>query len=353
MSDQFLQAGAAAMDESAKGGAIGESAKGGANGSASGGAIDESAIGAGNGNAHGGGNGGNGGGNGKSALPSGAVLVCGGGVAGIQAALDLSAAGFRVFLVEESASIGGGMARLDKTFPTGDCATCIISPKLVECMRDYNIDVLTMADVTALQGEAGHFTAEVRRRPRSVDPAKCTGCGDCWSACPVRNVPQPPPPFRSAEPPDAAQAAWIDAIVARYTNEPGALIAILQDINDERRWLPRPVLEHLSVRLEMPLAEILRVASFYNAFSLEPVGRHLIEVCLGTACFVRGSGLLLDRLEGEIGVRAGATDKDRRFTLRTVRCIGCCALAPAMRIDGITFGKVKLDNVLDIVEQFA
>ena len=79
-------------------------------------------------------------GNGKE--PVGAVLVCGGGVAGIQASLDLSAAGFRVYLVEESPTIGGGMARLDKTFPTGDCATCIISPKLVECMRDHNIDVL-------------------------------------------------------------------------------------------------------------------------------------------------------------------------------------------------------------------
>ena len=91
------------------------------------------------------------------AAPCGAVLVCGGGIAGIQASLDLSAAGFRVYLVEESPTIGGGMARLDKTFPTGDCATCIISPKLVECMRDYNIDVLTMADVTSLDGEAGPF----------------------------------------------------------------------------------------------------------------------------------------------------------------------------------------------------
>ena len=100
------------------------------------------------------------------------------------------------------------------------------------------------------------------------------------------------------------------------------------------------------------MAEILRVASFYNAFSLEPVGRHIVEVCLGTACFVRGSGLLMERLESEIGVRAGGTDPEGRFTLRTVRCIGCCALAPAMRIGGITFGKVKLDGVTDILERF-
>ena len=163
---------------------------------------------------------GSGGGN----APNGAVLVCGGGVAGIQASLDLSAAGFRVFLVEESPTIGGGMARLDKTFPTGDCATCIISPKLVECMRDYNVDVMTMADVTSLEGEAGRFTAEVRLRPRGVVPSKCTGCGDCWQACPVRNVPQSPPAFRPSEPLADDEKAWIDGILARYHGDPGPLI---------------------------------------------------------------------------------------------------------------------------------
>ena len=117
--------------------------------------------------------------------PSGSVLVCGGGVAGIQAALDLSAAGFQVYLVEESPTIGGGMARLDKTFPTGDCATCIISPKLVECMRDLNVDVLTMADVVSLEGRPGNFKATVRKLPRYVDPDKCTACGDCVEVCPV------------------------------------------------------------------------------------------------------------------------------------------------------------------------
>ena len=99
---------------------------------------------------------------GNGGAPCGSVLVCGGGIAGIQASLDLSAAGFRVFLVEESPTIGGGMARLDKTFPTGDCATCTLSPKLVECLRDYNIDVLTMSDVTSLEGEAGRFVAKLR-----------------------------------------------------------------------------------------------------------------------------------------------------------------------------------------------
>ncbi len=285
--------------------------------------------------------------------PCGAVMVCGGGVAGIQAALDLSAAGFRVHLVEESPTIGGGMARLDKTFPTGDCATCIISPKLVECLRDLNIDVLTMADVTRLDGGPGHFKAAVRRRPRYVDPERCIGCGDCWEACPVRNVPQPVAPGPPSEPGDADDRAWLDDALARHADDPAPLLPVLQDLNDARGYLPRPMLEALAHRLGIPLAEILRVASFYNAFSLKPVGRHVIEVCLGTACFVRGSGLLVERLEEELGVGPGGTDKQRRFTLRTVRCIGCCALAPAMRIDGVTFGKMKLDRVGRILEQFA
>lgn len=284
--------------------------------------------------------------------PYGAVLVCGGGIAGIQASLDLSTAGFRVYLVEESPTIGGGMARLDKTFPTGDCATCIISPKLVECMRDLNIEVMTMSDVAALDGEAGRFHATVRRRPRGVDPEKCTGCGDCWQSCPVTNIPQETAPFTPSHALATEDAARLQPIFARYQDEPGPLLPVLQEINDAWGYLPRQVLERVSVQYTIPLPEILRVASFYNAFKLEPVGRHLIEVCLGTACFVRGSGLLLEQLEGEIGVRAGGTDKERRFTLDTVRCIGCCALAPAMRIDGVTFGKIKLNMVAGILERF-
>ncbi|MDQ1255700.1 MAG: heterodisulfide reductase subunit, partial [Candidatus Hydrogenedentes bacterium] len=89
------------------------------------------------------------------------------------------------YLVEDKPAVGGGMARLDKTFPTGDCATCIISPKLVECMRDINIDVITMADVVKLDGEPGHFKATVLQRPRYVDIDKCTMCGDCSAVCPI------------------------------------------------------------------------------------------------------------------------------------------------------------------------
>src|SRR5512136_2310924 len=107
---------------------------------------------------------------------TGAVLVQGGGIAGIQAALDLANSGFKVYLVERSAAIGGMMSHLDKTFPTGDCATCIVSPKLVECARNLNIEILTLSELMELEGEAGNFTATVRRYPRYVDEEKCTAC---------------------------------------------------------------------------------------------------------------------------------------------------------------------------------
>ena len=288
----------------------------------------------------------------QNAEPVGAVLVCGGGIAGIQASLDLSAAGFRVYLVEETASIGGSMARLDKTFPTGDCATCIISPKLVECMRDHNIDVLTMADVEKLDGEAGNFEVAIRRRPRSVDADKCTGCGDCWQACPVRNVPEQTEPFSPSRALAADEASALDEIVTRHQGRPGALMPVLQEINQGYGHLPRVLLEHVSVRLSIPLPEIVRVAGFYTEFRLEPVGRHIVEVCNGTSCYARASGSLLRRLEETLGIRAGETATDGRFTLKTVNCLGLCALSPTLRIDGRSFGRVQPDRLAGLLEEY-
>ncbi|MGD0209184.1 MAG: FAD-dependent oxidoreductase [Verrucomicrobiota bacterium] len=115
----------------------------------------------------------------------GAVLVQGGGIAGVQASLDLANSGFKVYLVERDGAIGGMMAHLDKTFPTGDCATCIVSPKLVECARNLNIEIMTLSELISLEGEPGHFTATVKRHPRYVIEDKCTGCSECTQVCPV------------------------------------------------------------------------------------------------------------------------------------------------------------------------
>jgi len=115
----------------------------------------------------------------------GSVAVIGGGIAGMQASLDLADQGFKVYLVEASSAIGGKMAQLDKTFPTNDCAMCTISPKLVETGRHPNIEILTDAEVLDINGQVGEFSINLRRKPRYVDPVKCVACNDCAEVCPV------------------------------------------------------------------------------------------------------------------------------------------------------------------------
>ena len=116
---------------------------------------------------------------------TGSVMVVGGGVGGMQAALDLANSGFKVYLVEETTAIGGRMAQLDKTFPTNDCSMCTISPKLVETGRHLNIQLMTDTEVMKVDGQAGNFMVTVRRKPRYIDVSKCTGCSECAQVCPV------------------------------------------------------------------------------------------------------------------------------------------------------------------------
>jgi len=117
---------------------------------------------------------------------TGAVLVVGAGISGMQSALDLAEMGYKVYIVEKTPAIGGKMPMLDKTFPTNDCSMCILSPKLVECGRHRNIEVLTMSEVMDLQGEPGRYKVTVKKYPRFVDTGKCTGCGSCAEECPVK-----------------------------------------------------------------------------------------------------------------------------------------------------------------------
>jgi len=115
----------------------------------------------------------------------GAVMVVGGGIAGMQASLDLADQGFKVYLIESQSAIGGKMAQLDKTFPTNDCAMCTISPKLVETGRHENIVVMTDTEVMEVTGQVGNFSVRVSHKPRYVDISKCVACGDCVKVCPV------------------------------------------------------------------------------------------------------------------------------------------------------------------------
>ncbi len=116
---------------------------------------------------------------------TGAVMIIGGGISGMQSALDLADSGFKVFVLDRSPSIGGAMAQLDKTFPTNDCAMCIMAPKLVETGRHHNIKLITNADIESMDGEAGNFIVTVIKRPRYVDESRCTGCGICTQRCPI------------------------------------------------------------------------------------------------------------------------------------------------------------------------
>jgi heterodisulfide reductase subunit A-like polyferredoxin len=143
-------------------------------------------------------------------------MVVGGGIAGIQASLDLADQGFKVYLVEKQTAIGGHMAQLDKTFPTNDCAMCSISPKLVDTGRHLNIEILTGTEVLDVQGEAGNFTVTVRRHPRYIDVDKCVGCGDCAEVCPVS---LPDPYEEGLKERKAAYRLYTQAVPAAYAIE--------------------------------------------------------------------------------------------------------------------------------------
>jgi NADH-quinone oxidoreductase subunit E len=223
----------------------------------------------------------------------------------------------------------------------------------VACMRDLNIEVLTMTDLMELEGEAGNFRAIVRTRPRSVNKNKCTGCGDCIEHCPVRNVPKPVEAFKPSRDIDNKEKAMLDDLMAKHQGDPGALMPMLEAINRNYGHLPRQLIEHTAERLNIPMANVLRVASFYDKMRFKPSGRHLIQICNGTSCHSQHSKILLHRLEKELGVSEGQTDQSGRFTLTTVRCLGLCALSPSIRIDDVTFSRVEPHEIPSLLEQFA
>lgn len=119
-----------------------------------------------------------------------------------------------------------------------------------------------------------------------------------------------------------------------------SLMAVLEEIQARYRYLPKDALILVSERLGVPLSQTYSVATFYNAFSLRPKGRHIVSVCLGTACVVRGSRKVLDRISDRLGIQPGETTEDGEFTLETVNCLGACALGPIVVVDGDHYGKV-------------
>lgn len=282
--------------------------------------------------------------------PVGAALVVGGGIGGMQAALDLAGAGIKVYLTDSRPSIGGVMAQLDKTFPTNDCAMCTMAPRLVEIGRHRDIEILTLSEVQRVQGQPGNFSVTLGKRPRFVDESKCTGCGTCAANCPTRNTVQPveSPPLEL----DLALQETVATIIARHKSREGPLMPILQEVNAALNYFPEGVLRYISQQTGYPLAHIYRIATFYSAFSVAPRGKYVINVCMGTTCYVRGSERLMDKIGELLAIKPEETTPDRQFTLKSVRCIGCCGLAPALMVGSEVYGKLTRKGVPDIVRKY-
>ena len=140
------------------------------------------------------------------------------------------------------------------------------------------------------------------------------------------------------------------AILDKYQNSEGLMVSILQDIQAEYNYLPKESLAEVSQGIGVPLTQVYSVATFFRSFSLTPRGRHLINVCLGTACHVRGAVRILDTIERELDIKSGGTTEDLKFSLDTVNCVGACALGPIVIIDGKYSGEMKIDAVKPLLD---
>jgi NADH-quinone oxidoreductase subunit E len=142
-------------------------------------------------------------------------------------------------------------------------------------------------------------------------------------------------------------------LINREAQDDGSLIAVLESIQTQYRYLPFEALVIASERLGVPLSQAYSVATFYHAFSLKPKGKHCLHVCMGTACHVRGSPQVLDRLQTKLGVRPGGTTRDRLFTLETVNCLGACALGPIVVTDGEDAGQMTAQKADQLLKSIA
>jgi len=145
----------------------------------------------------------------------------------------------------------------------------------------------------------------------------------------------------------------INNIIKNYDGREGFLIQLLLDLQSELHWIPRDAIKEISLRTGISVSQIFRVASFYKAISLSPVGRHKVSVCMGTACQVRGAQRLLDVAKSRLRINPGETTNDGEFTLNRVNCLGCCAIGPVMVADENYHGRVDSRRIEKILDQLA
>jgi NADH:ubiquinone oxidoreductase subunit E len=146
--------------------------------------------------------------------------------------------------------------------------------------------------------------------------------------------------------------ARIDDIIKGLKHKPGSLIPVLAGCQGVLGYLPVELQDYISRQMNMPSSDIFGVVTFYSFFTMIPRGRHTIRVCMGTACYVRGIGEILSRIQTGFNLKIGATTEDRRFTLEAVRCLGACGLAPVIVVDNVTHGGVSPDTVLEILKSY-
>ncbi len=144
----------------------------------------------------------------------------------------------------------------------------------------------------------------------------------------------------------------IDSIIEPYLGKKEMVIPILQKVQEHFGYLPRPAMEHVALRMHIPLSRLYGVTTFYSQFKLKPRGRNIIRVCKGTACHIQGSPKISERIEDILDVESGETTDDLRFTLEEVACIGCCALAPVIMVNDDPHGRLTPDKVKDILESY-
>lgn len=144
----------------------------------------------------------------------------------------------------------------------------------------------------------------------------------------------------------------IDSIIAAHREQRGGLIPVLQQVQEEVSYLPPVVQNYIALGLGVPPADVYGVVSFYSFFSMQPRGRHLIRACLGTACYVKGIEKVIDKMETGLSVKMGGTTADRRFTLKGVRCLGACGLAPVVMVDDDTLGEVSPNRIMKLLEKY-
>ena len=144
----------------------------------------------------------------------------------------------------------------------------------------------------------------------------------------------------------------LDAILEKYRESKGTLIPILQEVQNVYGYLSKEVLIHIAQKTQIPISQIYGVATFYSQFHLNPRGKHIIRVCQGTACHVRGGAKILAALEELLEVNAGETTRDLNFTLETVACIGACGLAPVLTVNEEVYGRLTVDDVDGILEKY-